>query len=380
LIFNTLARRIRSWLDWVNPSVPADIADELQQAQFDSVRGHIPMLLAVAGLNAGIIFAVCWHRGLPLSHYGWIGGLVAYCVVRIFVWSRQTGKPMSPAQVTRLLRINLFASLVMVSALGLATAVTFLTGTFHSELLIPMSLGFGATSIAHCLYTLRPAAMGALIMGLVPPSLAMLAVGAFEAQMLALSMLSVGFLMSQFVTAQYDQLISRLRLEKQFEALANTDALTGLANRRAVMARLEALEAGGVPFAVAVIDLNGFKAVNDGQGHHVGDALLVEVAARLSAQASDTVIVGRMGGDEFIVVMPGATDPTSVATQATAVLAALCQPTQIDGQFIPVGASLGTALSGVDGDTVDGLLQHADRALYAAKRGAVSQVQRASAA
>jgi diguanylate cyclase len=372
--------RIRAVRDWLSPPVPADIRTALRQAQFDSVRRQIPMLLSVAALNVLIIIAVCAHRGLPVSHYAWMGGLVAYCLVRIMMWMRQTDGPLTEGQTIRLLRINVFGSCGMISLLGLAVAVTFLTGTFDAEILIPMSLGFGATSIAHCMYTLRPAALGALIMGLVPPSLAMLAVGGFDAKMLAIALLSVGFLMAQFVAAQYDQLIARLQLEKQFQDLANTDALTGLANRRAVMARLEALDAAGAPFAVALIDLNGFKQVNDTLGHHIGDDLLVEVGARLSAAVGEDVLIGRLGGDEFIALFPGCTDARAVAAQSVALLASLSQPAQIDGHVVPIGGSLGSALSGVDGDSVDALLQHADRALYAAKRGGKVKAERARAA
>jgi diguanylate cyclase len=375
-----IRRRIGAWRDWLSPPVPADIRAMLRQAQFDSVRRQIPMLLSVAALNTLIIIAVCAHRGLPVSHYAWMGGLIAYCVVRIAMWTRQTGRPLSEPQMIRLLRINVYGSCGMISLLGLAVAATFVIGTFDAEILIPMSLGFGATSIAHCMYTLRPAALGALIMGLVPPSLAMLAVGGFDAKMLAVSMLSVGFLMAQFVAAQYDQLIVRLRLEKQAQDLANTDALTGLANRRAVMARLEALENAVAPFAVALIDLNGFKQVNDTLGHHIGDDLLVEVGARLSAIAGDDFLVGRLGGDEFIAVFPCCTDARAVSAHSVALLASLSQPAQIDGHVVPVGASLGSALSGVDGDSVDALLQHADRALYAAKRGVTGMAEQVRAA
>ena len=200
------------------------------------------MLLSVAALNTIIIMAVCANDGLPVSHYGWMSILVLYCAVRIAFWIRQLHRPIEPHAIPRLLRMNMGASLIMIAGLGTATTATFLAGTFRSELLIPMSLGFGATSIAHCLYTLRPAAIGTVVMGLFPSSIAMIAVGNFEAKMLGVSMISVGALMLRFVVAQNDQLIARLHLEKQNHDLANTDALTGLANRRAIMRALAELE------------------------------------------------------------------------------------------------------------------------------------------
>ena len=279
------------------PPVPEHIRPALERAQFDSVRSQVPMLLSVAALNTIIIMAVCANDGLPVSHFGWMSILVLYCAVRIAFWIWQLHRPIEPHAIPRLLRMNMGASLIMIAGLGAATTVTFLAGTFRSELLIPMSLGFGATSIAHCLYTLRPAAIGTVVMGLFPTSIAMIAVGNFDAKMLGVSMISVGALMLRFVVAQNDQLIARLHLEKQNHDLANTDALTGLANRRAIMRALGELEeqADSSRFGVALLDLDGFKQVNDTMGHHAGDELLFQVSNRLRGAIDAGDRVGRAG-------------------------------------------------------------------------------------
>ncbi len=354
---------------WVSPAVPEDIRPALQRAQFESVRSQVPMLLSVAALNTIIIMAVCAHDGLPLSHYGWMSLLVLYCVVRVAVWTYRVNRPLNAEDVPRLLRMNVIAALGMIACLGTATTATFLAETFNSELLIPMSLGFGATSIAHCLYTLRPAAIGTVVMGILPSSVAMIAVGGFDAKMLGIAMLSVGLLMVRFVAAQYDQLIARLTLEKQNHDLANSDPLTGLANRRAIMAALEEMELSGANFGVALIDLDGFKAVNDTLGHHAGDALLQVVGARLLAAVGKNDTVGRLGGDEFIILLCEAGTDTDLSLASTALLAGLCAPVEIEGARATFGASLGTALFPADGSSIDALLKSADAALYAAKRG-----------
>jgi diguanylate cyclase len=356
------------WMAWISPAVADDIRPALHLAQFESVRSQVPMLLSVAALNIIIIMAVCAHDGLPVSRYAWMSALILYCVVRIAVWMRRMNRPVEPHQIPGVLRMNVVASLTMITGLGVATTVTFVVGTFDSELLIPMSLGFGATSIAHCLYTLRPAAIGTVIMGLFPSSIAMIAIGNFDAQMLGVAMLSVGMLMIRFVAAQYDQLIARLKLEKQNNDLANTDALTGLANRRAIMAALDEMELSGLSFGVALIDLDGFKAVNDTLGHHAGDMLLHEVGVRLSESVGKNDCVGRLGGDEFIVLLREAKTAAELSVSGTALLAGLCAPVEIEGARAVFGASLGTALFPADGTSIDALLKAADAALYAAKR------------
>jgi diguanylate cyclase len=326
------------------------------------------MLLSVAALNTIIIMAVCANDGLPASHYAWMSLIVLYCAIRIAMWIRRIGRPLEPSGIPRLLKLNLAASLTMVTALGVATTWTFVAGTFGSKLLIPMSLGFGATSIAHCLYTLRPAAIGTVVMGLFPSSLAMIFLGAFDAQMLGVAMISVGMLMIRFVAEQYDQLIQSLLLQDENQRLALSDPLTGIANRRAIMAALDAEATAGTSFGVALLDLDGFKQVNDGLGHHAGDLMLQRVSERLVSAALPGDSVGRLGGDEFILLLRGVEGETDMSARTTAMLAALCRPVEIEGHVVSVAASLGYALTANAADSVDLLLRRADKALYTAKR------------
>ena len=368
------ARIYRALSAWILPPVPAQIQSALQKAQFDSVRKQVPMLLSVAGLNTIIIMAVSANVGLPPSSYLWLSGVIGYCVIRIALWMHRLRKPVDEREIPRLLKLNVTASLLMVAFLGLATSYTFVAGTFESMLLIPMSLGFGTTSIAHCLYTLRPAAIGTTIMGLFPSSVAMIIVGPFEAQMLGIAMLSVGMLMVRFVAEQYDQLVTGLLLAEENQRLALTDPLTGLFNRRATMAVLDAEVAAGGKFAVALIDLDGFKQVNDMHGHHVGDYLLCEISSRLEAASETGDEVGRLGGDEFIAVFRNVTGEADCAARSNALLGALCRPVGHEGQRLNFGASLGFAVYGLHGQQVEKLLQSADRALYVAKRAPVRAV------
>jgi diguanylate cyclase len=352
----------------LNPAAPAAIATALARAQFDSVRRQVPMLLFVAMLNTLIIMAVCAHEGLSFGRYGWMSLLIIYCLFRLLMWSRLLKKTVTAEQIPRLLKMNVGASLLMISLLGVDAAVTYMTGMFNLQLLIPVSLSFGSMAIAHCLYSLRLAAIGAIVMGLFPSALAMLAIGDFEAKMLGLSTMSVGVLMIRFVIEQYRQLIQSLLLEEENRQLAHTDPLTGIANRRAIMAALEAEAHGGNSFAVALLDLDGFKEVNDDLGHHAGDLMLGKVSDRLVATALAGDTVGRLGGDEFILLWRNVDDDFDVSARATAMLAALCQPVEIEGHVLPVAASMGYAMTSLAGPNIDALLHQADKALYRAKR------------
>jgi diguanylate cyclase len=354
--------------DFVAPSVSADIRSALDRARFESVRLQAPMLLAVAALNVLIVMAVCAYDGMAFRTYAWMTGVVLYCVVRGFHLQRIMAQPVTPDQVAQMPKNIAVLTMIMMTGLSIMTCVTFMMGVFSSDTLIPVSLAFGATSISHCLYTLRPAAIGVLVLGIMPPAAAMIVGGSFQAVMLGIALMSVAILMIRFVSAQYDQLVASLFLEKQIRDLANTDALTGLANRRAIMTALAEEEANQTQFGLALLDLDGFKAVNDTHGHHVGDSLLQHVSAQLVGAAQPRDSVGRLGGDEFIILFRDVQDSADVSARAAAILSALCQPAHIGEHPIPVGASLGSAIYTKRSSTVADMLITADKALYAQKR------------
>jgi diguanylate cyclase len=369
--WNMRAGLTRLWR-WYAPPVPRSILGPLRAAQLDNVRGQAPMLLAVAAVNVCIIMAVCWHNGIAFGSYGWMSGLLAYCFIRIAVWRRLLDRPILAEKGPKIIRINTGLSLAMVGVLSIVTGFTYVAGTFNRETLIPVSLAFGATAIAHCFYTLRPAAIGALVLGITPLALALMLFGDFNARMLGASMLSVQVLMIRFVAAQYDRLIEGLFLEQQIRELADTDPLTGLPNRRAIMTAIEAEGDSGHGFGIALLDLDGFKQVNDSLGHQTGDLMLLGVGGRLfdASLAGDSV--ARLGGDEFIVLFRNVADKAELAARTTALLAALCRPIDLDGHRLPVAASLGYAMYPDDGDTIREVMHAADTALYVEKRAGKS--------
>ena len=156
------------------------------------------------------------------------------------------------------------------------------------------------------------------------------------------------------------------------EALALTDPLTGLANRRLLTDRMTMalIRARRNKSAMAVIylDLDGFKAINDTLGHDAGDALLKSVAERLVATVREEDTVARLGGDEFMVALWLVSGPADAANVAAKVLAVLSQPYDVLGHEVRVTASAGVALYPLHGQDADALTKCADAALYEAKR------------
>jgi diguanylate cyclase (GGDEF)-like protein len=160
------------------------------------------------------------------------------------------------------------------------------------------------------------------------------------------------------------------RLQEELAHRAYHDALTGLANRHLLQQRLAECvrEADGLgSFALLLIDLDGFKSINDTLGHSAGDTVLREVARRLEATVNSAGMAARMGGDEFAVVM----DVGNVARDAHMLAVTLTEvgrvPFVVDGQEADIAFSVGVAVAPGDGVTPDDLLKNADLALYAAK-------------
>jgi len=149
------------------------------------------------------------------------------------------------------------------------------------------------------------------------------------------------------------------------------DALTDLPNRRLFRDRVNQAvvntRRSGKPVAVMIIDLDRFKEVNDTLGHHIGDILLQQVAARLQSTLREGDTIARLGGDEFAVLLPMVSGAVAAAGVAEKLVKALEEPFTIRTWTFDIDASIGIAVSPEHGDTVDSLMQRADVAMYLAK-------------
>jgi len=162
----------------------------------------------------------------------------------------------------------------------------------------------------------------------------------------------------------------RRRLEQRLAYMAYHDALTDLPNRTLLLDRLEqatrVATREGTTLALLLLDLNGFKAINDTLGHHAGDRILQYVASRVRDTVRDADTVARLGGDEFAVILP-LSDLDGALAAAQKILSEIERPCMIDDRALSVRASLGIACFPDHGSSADTLLQKADVAMYAAK-------------
>lgn len=302
-----------------------------------------PVLRGVFGTNVlfhPVTFVVVWRRLLPLR---WVdlacllfaAGMCAACMgLRLYV-------PALGAQID-LQPLYLWIPVVYVFAF---TLLDHRRGLRASLLILALFVGLGVPYVLGHLK--HPDAN-------------------FTVQMLTVSALQIGAL---YFFASYQQRFLRAQLSAdELARLANTDALTQVANRRRMMEAVatELVRFGryGHAFSVILIDIDHFKRVNDQHGHPMGDQVLMALAARVSALMRDVDVLGRWGGEEFLVILPETRYDESLYKAGL-----LCQQVAasplVDDFTITLSAGVTTVQVG---DTADTLLQRADQALYLAKR------------
>jgi diguanylate cyclase (GGDEF)-like protein len=175
----------------------------------------------------------------------------------------------------------------------------------------------------------------------------------------------------------FNGMISEIALrDRKLERLAYHDQLTGAANRQLFHLNLErTLARGSAHAALLLLDLDGFKNVNDTFGHSVGDALLIAVAKTVETELPPEMQLARLGGDEFAVIAPDIASEQGAEGVAARIMAALLKPVVIDQREIFVSTSIGIVLVPRDGASPEELLRRADLALYCAKREGPSRVK-----
>ena len=245
------------------------------------------------------------------------------------------------------------------AGLAAAAIVVLATSLIHAQ-------AFAYRSLPVLVATGGPAAVLMLLLPWIGGPLA----GIEQVTLAFVTILSVGYAVAS-VQANRATARTLQTLQDELERFAYFDALTSLANRRQFSDNLRKLIAlsqrRGTRFALLLLDLDQFKVTNDTLGHDAGDALLIEIGARLRRAIRAEDNVARLGGDEFAILLPGADDPAEVAALCDRLAASCGDTVEFNGAAIKASLSVGIAMFPDNGDQQESLYKSADLALYQAK-------------
>ena len=369
-----LRKNVRSFM-----SIPVD-NPELLKAQYRAFSRQLPMMYFILMTSTWAVaathmaYAPYWLTiGMPVA-------MTVFSSYRVVHWWRSRRIAPTPEIATQALnRTNRMAS---------GIAITFVTwslllfpyGDAYAKSHLAFYMAITVISCIFCLTHLRPAAIKvtAIVDSAFIVFFAMTGQPTLLATAVNIGLVSIGMLVILMInyrdfTRMVDAQLRTEALGNENLRLANLDSLTDLPNRRAFFAHLdlsfEAAATSGGRLAVGIMDLDGFKPVNDLYGHAAGDRLLVEVGRRLAALCiPKNIHLSRLGGDEFALVVSDAPDDTDLAADGEELCAALRAPFYLPEAMVQISGSVGFAVYPGMASSSEELFDRADYALYHGKR------------
>lgn len=372
VLLNSWFVRLREYLGL---AVPEHLESNLLQLQYAQLTARIPFLYFAIATVAFV--GAAGDRG-PFSwitHVAFPGFFLAIGIARGFVWYRRKKNvdPMPAEKIKKRLFVTAVIALVM-SIVGAAWTMHAYNATPEiRRVLCPIFLFMIVFASVICVInqprvvaTVIPTALGW-------PTVVMVASDDIGLRSVGLCFVVIGIMMVFLAWRQFADTVSGLQLRSELRALADTDGLTGLANRRAFERKFEEIsntDRNHLAFDIVMIDLDGFKQVNDDYGHAAGDFILQEVAQRLRSLCSSASCIARMGGDEFALILQVPDDEGFSAEQDDALRTLLGLPYIFNDNSLRISASVGRARCQKNGYDLQQLLKYADDRLYQDKAGA----------
>ena len=359
-------RRVEGWFSPFTAPVPEKVRDTLIMLQCERLRAFLPLLCLLVAANA-VAMAMAVLGDLPWWQQFAPPTLIIGTCLAVLHHSRSGAAPIEPARGVRYLR----SALLVAAALGLVAGLWAVNAFTETEkyycMVAPVFIGIAALVSATCLLAVPRAAIAAMIATVLPVIIKMSLYDNLGVRAMAVMLLLVTTMQAGVVLGKFQEAVAMLSLQAELDRLAKSDSLTGLANRLALMDKLSVILSTGRPVLVALADLDGFKAANDTYGHLAGDAILVEVAKRMTMLAPTALCVARLGGDEFALLFDIAGGRDQADAEIAGIRVAIPLPFVYEQVLIGVGTSMGVATSPADGRDCLSLLARADVRLYADK-------------
>jgi diguanylate cyclase (GGDEF)-like protein len=357
------------------------------RSQFEAFSRQLPLLYFTLVANS-LAVAFTHAHSTPAFLSKIVPSLLCgCCLLRLWVWARRRTRrrELTDSQIA----VRMRNTVLLVALLGLAFTAWGLSlygyGGPYQRVHVAFYMSISVIACIFCLMHMRVAALllTAIVLGPFVVFFALTDNAVLVA--IAINLLLVAGAMTKVLLAYYRDFSDLVNAKKVLEdkqqqllalnnenlRLANMDSLTGLPNRRHFLGRLGNLFApdrlGKKHFAVGIVDLDGFKQVNDLHGHRAGDSLLCEVGRRLNAFASDELQIARLGGDEFGLLFASISTKDDLISTCAAICDTLRKPYELSQATVRISATVGIALFPEAGSTAEQMFERADYALYHAK-------------
>jgi diguanylate cyclase (GGDEF)-like protein len=372
-------------------ALPVDDPD-LACSQIAAFSKQIPLLYTILTINAAELAATHARTAPPLLTIVIPLFLCLSCSLRCIYWLRLDVTRLSGAEAVNKLR----STMRLVSLFGMVFTGWSLSlypyGDAYAKCHVAFYMAITVISCILCLMHLRGAALLLTAIVVVPFAVFFASTGNAVLIAMAVDLVLVTGGLITIMLRNYNDFAGLVRsrkmmLDRQHDMqslndenhhLAYSDALTGLPNRRSFLTRLDdailAAKLEPMRFAVALLDLDGFKSVNDVHGHAAGDELLTEIGQRLKRVASPRTFFARLGGDEFGIILTGFGPDADIMAFGQEVLGLLRSPCLVREAMVAIAGSIGVAIYPEAGRTAEHLFERADYALYYVKQTQKGQV------
>ena len=353
----------------------------LLRSQVAAYKKQIPLMYLIVDAN---VLALSFTHFLTAPY--WLTLLIPALLVvaslfRMVGWWRVRNDQITDAYAARVLRSTNIFAVILGCGFGSWALALYPYGDVFAQMHVVFFVGITFVACAFCLMHVRSAAYLLMVVVLVPFTAFFGTSGNPVLVAITLNLIAVSLAISVILQSYYRDFIalnkSRSELQRLHDEvvhLADSDSLTQLANRRRFFSELNRRLTQTAPTSqrvtIGVLDLDGFKGVNDAYGHRAGDQVLIEVGRRLRALAKDFACIARLGGDEFGVIISGERSDAELRVIGLTMCMALREPYNIIETQVQLGASVGFASAPDAADTSEKLYECADYALYYAKNHA----------
>lgn len=353
---------------------------ELLIAQYRAFSSKMPMMYLILLINSWALVQTYYLLAPHWLTLYFPALLTVLCATRLTFWWRGRHVDPTPGMAARALKRTNFLAAPIALSFSLWSVMLFPYGDSYAQAHVAFYMGITVVCCIFCLMYLRSAALSValIVNGIFTVFFLSTNIPTFVAAALNVVLVTIGML--AIVNSHYndftrlvDAQVKTALLGNENLRLANIDSLTRIPNRRKFFAQLDEIctraTGGGQRFAVAILDLDGFKAVNDLYGHTHGDQLLVEVGQRLSALCHDERFhLARLGGDEFAIIIDADLSDEALQQFGGRICDALRRPFVLYKATVQIAASVGVATFPDMAVDASSLYEHADYALYQGKR------------